>query len=85
MVGYGSTGKSVCDFLANCIYITFDISQNDDEFVNYYLNSYDLITVSPGIPLNKSPYRSLTKFKDKIVSDIDIFYKYIKDTKAKTI
>lgn len=85
MVGYGSTGKSVCDFLANFIDITVDISQNDDEFVNYDLNSYDLITVSPGIPLNKSPYRALTKFKDKIVSDIDIFYQYIKDTKAKTI
>ncbi|MBK2164873.1 UDP-N-acetylmuramoyl-L-alanine--D-glutamate ligase [Francisella tularensis] len=85
MVGYGSTGKSVCDFLANFINITVDISQNDDEFVNYDLNSYDLITVSPGIPLNKSPYRALTKFKDKIVSDIDIFYQYIKDTKAKTI
>ncbi|MDE5033878.1 UDP-N-acetylmuramoyl-L-alanine--D-glutamate ligase, partial [Francisella tularensis subsp. holarctica] len=42
MVGYGSTGKSVCDFLANFIDITVDISQNDDEFVNYDLNSYDL-------------------------------------------
>ncbi|MDE4994853.1 UDP-N-acetylmuramoyl-L-alanine--D-glutamate ligase, partial [Francisella tularensis subsp. holarctica] len=46
---------------------------------------YYLITVSPVITLNKSPYRALTKFKDKIVSDIYIFYQYIKDTKAKTI
>ena len=85
MVGYGSTGKSVCDFLASFMDITVDISQNDDEFVNYDLDNYDLITVSPGIPLNKSPYRVLAKFKDKIVSDIDIFYQYIKNTKAKTI
>lgn len=85
MVGYGVTGKSVCDFLANFIDLEVDISQSDEEFQNYDLNSYDLITVSPGIPLNKSPYRVLSKYKDKIVSDIDIFYQYIKNTKAKTI
>ncbi|WP_150467032.1 UDP-N-acetylmuramoyl-L-alanine--D-glutamate ligase [Francisella sp. SYW-9] len=85
MVGYGVTGKSVCDFLANFIDLEVDISQSDEEFQNYDLNSYDLITVSPGIPLNKSPYRELSKYKDKIVSDIDIFYQYIKNTKAKTI
>lgn len=85
MVGYGVTGKSVCDFLANFIDLEVDISQSDEEFQSYDLNSYDLITVSPGIPLNKSPYRALSKYKDKIVSDIDIFYQYIKNTKAKTI
>ncbi|MED7787585.1 UDP-N-acetylmuramoyl-L-alanine--D-glutamate ligase [Francisella sp. 19X1-34] len=85
MVGYGVTGKSVCDFMANFIDLEVDISQSDEEFQNYDLNSYDLITVSPGIPLNKSPYRILSQYKDKIVSDIDIFYQYIKNTKAKTI
>ncbi|API87276.1 UDP-N-acetylmuramoyl-L-alanine--D-glutamate ligase [Francisella uliginis] len=85
MVGYGVTGKSVCDFLANFIDIEVDISQSDEDFGHYDFDSYDLITVSPGIPLNKSPYRVLSKYKDKIVSDIDIFYQYIKNTKAKTI
>ncbi|ASG68404.1 UDP-N-acetylmuramoyl-L-alanine--D-glutamate ligase [Francisella halioticida] len=85
MVGYGVTGKSVCDFLASFIDLEVDISQSDEGFDNYDLDSYDLITVSPGIPLNKSPYRILSKYKNKIVSDIDIFYQYIKNTKAKTI
>lgn len=65
MVGYGSTGKSVCDFLANFIDLSLDISQNDDDFINCDLEQYDLITVSPGIPLNKSLYRVLSKFKQK--------------------
>lgn len=85
MVGYGSTGKSVCDFLANFIDLSVDISQNDDDFINCDLEQYDLITVSPGIPLNKSPYRVLSKFKQKIVSDIDLFYQSIRNTKAKMI
>ncbi|MED7818560.1 MULTISPECIES: UDP-N-acetylmuramoyl-L-alanine--D-glutamate ligase [unclassified Francisella] len=85
MVGYGVTGKSVCDFLANFIDLEVDISQNEEDFENFDLASYDLITVSPGIPLNRSPYKVLSKYKDKIVSDIDIFYQYIKNTKAKTI
>ena len=85
MVGYGVTGESVCDFLANFIDIKVDISQSDEDFDHYDLDSYDLIAVSPGIPLNKSPYRVLSKYNDKIVSDIDIFYQYIKNTKSKTI
>ena len=85
MVGYGSTGKSVCDYLANFGELEVDITQNDKEFQKSKLDNYDLITVSPGIPLNKSPYRKLSKYKHKIVSDIDIFYQAIKNTGAKTI
>ncbi|MEY8765157.1 MULTISPECIES: UDP-N-acetylmuramoyl-L-alanine--D-glutamate ligase [Francisella] len=85
MVGYGSTGRSVCDFLANFIDLSVDISQNDNDFINCDLEQYDLITVSPGIPLNKSPYRVLSKFKQKIVSDVDLFYQSIRNTKAKMI
>lgn len=85
MVGYGSTGKSVCDYLANFGELEIDITQNDEEFQKSKLDNYDLITVSPGIPLNKSPYRRLSNYKHKIVSDIDIFYQAIKNTGAKTI
>lgn len=85
MVGYGITGKSVCDYLANFVDLEVEISQNDEEFLNFNLDGFDLIIASPGIPLNQSPYRKLSNYKDKMVSDIDIFYQHIKNTKAKTI
>ncbi|WP_052399150.1 UDP-N-acetylmuramoyl-L-alanine--D-glutamate ligase [Candidatus Francisella endociliophora] len=85
MVGYGATGKSVCDYLSSFGDLEVDISQDDEEFLDCDLDSYDLITVSPGIPLNRSPYRRLSEYRSKIVSDIDIFYQAIKNTNAKTV
>lgn len=85
MVGYGATGKSVCDYLDSFIDLQVDISQNDDEFISIDLGAYDLIVVSPGIPIDKSPYRKLSNYKAKVVSDIDIFYQKVKSSSAKTI
>ncbi|GAB4223357.1 MAG: UDP-N-acetylmuramoyl-L-alanine--D-glutamate ligase [Francisella sp.] len=85
IVGYGATGKSVCNFIKKFTRTFVDISQSDEDFINYDLDAYDLIVVSPGIPINKNPYKNLQNLKDKIISDIDIFYQCVKDRNIKTI
>ncbi len=85
IVGFGSTGKSISDYLKSFKGIEVDISHNDDEFKIFELAKYDLIAVSPGIPLNKEIYRELNTYGDKMISDIELFYQEIKETLSKTI
>ena len=44
------------------------------------LNSVDYIVLSPGISLNEK--KNLTKFKKKIITDIDLFYLFNKNFKS---
>ena len=85
IVGYGATGKSINDYLKAFNSIKIDVSHNDDEFVGFNLNEYDLIAVSPGIPLNSEIYRELDAYRHKVVSDIELFYQEMKGTLSKTI
>ncbi|QIV96411.1 UDP-N-acetylmuramoylalanine--D-glutamate ligase [Allofrancisella inopinata] len=85
LVGFGTTGKAIYDFLQQFNNLKIDISHSDQEFLNYDLDSYDLIALSPGIPTNKHPYNPLKDYKDKLTNDIDIFYKQIQHTDVKTI
>ncbi|MGQ4006313.1 UDP-N-acetylmuramoyl-L-alanine--D-glutamate ligase [Francisellaceae bacterium CB300] len=85
IVGYGATGKSINDYLKAFNSIKIDVSHNDDEFVGFNLNEYDLIAVSPGIPLNSKIYRELDAYRHKVVSDIELFYQEMKGTLSKTI
>ena len=72
IVGYGITGKSIKNFLSQ-YNLNIEISESIEDFSIRDLNKYDLFAVSPGIPLNKNPYSILKKYKQKIISDIDIF------------
>lgn len=84
MIGYGSTGKSIHEFLKAFSDTQVDISKSADDFEDFKLDDYDLIAVSPGIPLNKDIYAPL-RSHENIISDMDIFYDQIKDTLSKTI
>ncbi|KEI34750.1 UDP-N-acetylmuramoylalanine--D-glutamate ligase [Francisella sp. W12-1067] len=85
LVGFGTTGKAIYDFLQQFNNLKIDISHNDQEFLDYDLDTYDLIALSPGIPTNKYPYNQLKDYKAKLTNDIDIFYKQIQHTDVKTI
>ncbi|AJC49418.1 UDP-N-acetylmuramoyl-L-alanine--D-glutamate ligase [Allofrancisella guangzhouensis] len=85
LVGFGTTGKAIYDFLQQFSNLKIDISHNDQEFLDYNLGSYDLVALSPGIPINKHPYSQLKDYKNKLTNDIDIFYKQIEHTDVKTI
>jgi UDP-N-acetylmuramoylalanine--D-glutamate ligase len=85
IVGYGVTGKSINDYLNAFKSIEIDVSHDDEEFVGFNLDEYDLIAVSPGIPLNSEIYRELDAYRYKVVSDIELFYQEMKETLSKTI
>ncbi|MFT4694692.1 MAG: UDP-N-acetylmuramoylalanine--D-glutamate ligase [Francisella sp.] len=85
IVGYGATGKSINDYLNAFKSIEIDVSHDDEEFVGFNLDEYDLIAVSPGIPLNSEIYRELDAYRYKVVSDIELFYQEMKETLSKTI
>lgn len=84
IVGFGKTGKSIYKFLSEFYSLNIQISNNDTEFVKYELLSFDMIAVSPGIPINKPPYNSLMLHEIKIVSDIDLYYDHLKSINSKT-
>ena len=84
IVGFGKTGKSIYKFLSEFDSLNIQVSNNDAEFVKYELSSFDMIAVSPGIPINKPPYNSLMLHETKIVSDIDLYYDHLKSINSKT-
>ena len=85
IIGYGATGKSINDYLKAFKDIEIDVSHNDEEFKAFNLGKYDLIAVSPGIPLNSEVYSELEAYRYKVVSDIELFYQEMKETLSKTI
>ena len=76
--GLGSSGQSVIKFFKKNKIKDFKIW--DDKKKNLFkkkklkeiLNNVDYIVISPGISLLRNEY--LTKFKKKIITDIDLFY-----------
>ncbi|APC96276.1 UDP-N-acetylmuramoyl-L-alanine--D-glutamate ligase [Francisella frigiditurris] len=84
IVGYGSTGKSVEIYLEK-YNLEVHISSSEADFLEKNLETYDLLVVSPGIPLNKNPYSNLESYKFKIISDIDLYYDAIKAKQIKLI
>ncbi|MFC4891973.1 UDP-N-acetylmuramoyl-L-alanine--D-glutamate ligase [Pseudofrancisella aestuarii] len=84
IVGYGSTGKSVEVYLEK-YNVEVHISSSEADFLEKNLETYDLLVVSPGIPLNKNPYSNLENYKSKIISDIDLYYDAIKAKQIKLI
>jgi UDP-N-acetylmuramoylalanine--D-glutamate ligase len=84
IVGYGITGKSIDSYLQQ-FNLNISISSSSDDFLNMNLDTYDLVAVSPGIPLNQEPYKRLFSFKEKITSDIDLFYNATKQKDHKVI
>ena len=85
IVGYGATGKSINDYLKTFEGVRVDISHDDKQFIDFNLKEYDLIAVSPGIPLNGEIYSELDTYRYKVVSDIELFHQEIKETLSKTI
>ncbi len=88
--GLGISGKSVVKFFEKNKIYNFKVW--DDKQKNFFkkhktnnlkktLNEVDYIVLSPGISLLKN--RKLSKFKSKIITDIDLFY--LTNAKCKTI
>ncbi len=81
--GLGLTGKSVVNFLkrnkAHQIFTWDDyLTKRNTKQKNLFkikLNSVDYIVISPGINIEKSKFKKiLFKNKNKIISDLDLFY-----------
>ena len=94
--GFGLSGQSCFNFLNNNNFIKI-YDDNSDKILNKYekffinknkLNYYyfDYIIVSPGINIKKCYLKNfLLKNKDKIISELDIFYTAYKNNKKITI
>ena len=78
--GFGKTGKACFKYLKKKNFIkVFDDKQkniqNKISKKNILSSSFDAIVISPGIDLNKcSISKYLNKNKNKIISELDIFY-----------
>ena len=84
--GFGRTGKSCFNYLKknNKIFIFDDNKKNISnrllktkfiEKAKINDKNFDFIIISPGIDINKSSLKTyLKKYKDKIITDLDIFY-----------
>ena len=83
--GLGSTGYSVIKYLKKKNYNFYVWDDNvrlrkkfNHKYIpklNYILKEVDYIVLSPGISLKKKKFRkNLTKFKKKIITDIDLLY-----------
>lgn len=77
IVGMGLSGRSVFTWLTGFqVQVDrYDAHHNSDYacFTAIDLFGYDLIVVSPGIPLNQAPYQRLLSFRSRVISDIDLF------------
>ncbi|MFZ9035726.1 MAG: UDP-N-acetylmuramoyl-L-alanine--D-glutamate ligase [Francisellaceae bacterium] len=94
IVGLGKTGESVYHYLKRFavgidIYDINGRKQSSMAVISNWsdldLMRYDLIVVSPGIPINQAPYLQLLNDWDKVVCDIDLFYQAIKSHSTKLI
>ena len=93
--GLGSTGNSVINYFEKrkiWDYVAWDdnaklrkkFSSKITKNLKAKLENVDYIVLSPGISLKKTKYKKdLTKFKNKIITDLDLLY--ICNSKTKTI
>ena len=81
--GLGLSGRSVINFFKKNGIKNFKVWDDKKDKINkkhrsnnlmHTLNQVDYIVLSPGISLLKN--KKLSKFKKKIITDIDIFYLY---------
>lgn len=82
VVGLGVSGAAVVNYLKSYA-LEIDIfdqnPKNVSVIVDYQnfdeinLESYDLIVVAPGIPVNKAPFNQLYRHWHKVVGDIELF------------
>ncbi|WP_440682217.1 UDP-N-acetylmuramoyl-L-alanine--D-glutamate ligase [Cysteiniphilum halobium] len=93
VVGLGVSGASVVDYLkAYALEINiFDQNPKNARLIVDYQNfdeidleSYDLIVVAPGIPVNKAPFNRLQNHWHKVVGDIELFALHIASNDKKS-
>jgi len=86
--GHGTTGKSVISYFNRkgfknyCVYddnknLKFNnfLNKNKKKISSKFLDTADFIVMSPGISLKKAKLKKkLLKNKDKIITDLDLFY-----------
>ena len=90
--GLGITGKSVINFFNKNQFKNYKVwddvnkslyKQKRPLNLNKALKETKYIILSPGVSLNKSKNKKLlTKYKNKIITDIDLFYLFHKDFKS---
>ena len=81
VLGYGVTGKSVCNYFSQYdveIYVFDDREKKLDVNLTRFDLNYndvliDLIVISPGININLPKYKALCNKKVPIISDIELF------------
>lgn len=94
VVGLGVSGVAVVDYLK--VYAlevdifdqhpkNINVAVDYQNFDEINLESYDLIVVAPGIPINKAPYNQLYIHWHKVVGDIELFALYISACNANRI
>lgn len=86
VMGLGVSGVAVVNYLKAYV-LEIDIfdqhPKNTQVAVDYQnfdeisLESYDLIVVAPGIPINKAPFNQLYRHWHKVVGDIELFALHI--------
>ncbi|WP_192484174.1 MULTISPECIES: UDP-N-acetylmuramoyl-L-alanine--D-glutamate ligase [Cysteiniphilum] len=86
VVGLGVSGVAVVDYL-KAYALEIDIFDQNPKnvrvIVDYQnfdeisLESYDLIVVAPGIPVNKAPFNQLYRHWHKVIGDIELFALHI--------
>ena len=90
--GLGLTGKSVIKFFNKNNFKNYHVWDDKKKFLfskkrpsnlNNILKEVDFIVLSPGVSLFKSKNKKkLIKYKNKIITDIDLFYLFKKNFKS---
>ena len=86
IVGFGISGQSVLSYLQayqlNCeIYDRVKAVADYSCYTRWdevNLNRYDLIVLSPGVPVNQPGFQNLKLYQDKVVSDIELFICHVR-------
>ena len=90
--GLGLTGKSVINFFNKNNFKNYQVWDDKKKYLfkkrrsnnlTNTLKKVDFIILSPGVSLNKSKNKNkLIKYKNKIITDIDLFYLFKKNYKS---
>ncbi len=90
--GLGLTGKSVINFFNKNNFTNYQVWDDKDKYLfkkrrtnnlTNTLKKVDFIILSPGVSLKKSKNKhKLKKYKNKIITDIDLFYLFKKNFRS---